>query len=72
MKATKTSPLSLWISGQLQNPIGVDIPPENLELYGIEGNVEDDCIEDERPTFVSHTVEFLTKKLLSVYMQKFP
>ena len=52
MRTTRTSPLRLWYSGQLQNPIGFDIHPESLELYGVEGNVEDDYIEDERPTFV--------------------
>ena len=64
MRTTKTSPLRLWISGQLQNPIGVDIPPKNLELYGVEGNVEDDYIEDERPTFVSPTDEVLDEDIL--------
>ena len=64
MRTTKTSPLRLWISGQLQNPIGVDIPPEFLELYGVEGNVEDEYIEDERPTFVSPTDGILDEEIL--------
>ena len=63
MRTTKTSPLHLWISGQLQKPVGVDIPPENLELYGVEGNV-DDYIEDERPTFVSPTDGVLDEEIL--------
>ena len=63
MWTTKTSPLHLWISGQLQKPVGVDISPENLELYGVEGNV-DDYIEDERLTFVSPTDGVLDKEIL--------
>ena len=59
MRTTKTSPLRLWISGQLQNPVGVDIPPENLELYGV-----DDYIEDNRPTFVSPTDGVLDEEIL--------
>ena len=64
MRTTKTSLLHLCISGQLQNPIGVDIPPEFLELYGVEGYVEDDRIEDERPTFVSPTDGILDEEIL--------
>ena len=72
IRTTKTSPLRLWISGQLQNPFGADIPSEYLELYGVERNVKDHCIEDERPTFVSPTDGILMNKLLSLYTQKFP
>ena len=64
MRTTKTSSLRMWISGQLQNLIGVDISPEFLELYGVEGNVEDDYIEDEKPTFVSPTDGILDEEIL--------
>ena len=60
----KNITLHLWISGQLQNPIGVDIPPEYLKLYDVEGNVEDDYTEDERPTFVSPTDGILDVEML--------
>ena len=63
-RTTKTSPLRLWISGQLQNPIEVDISPEFLELYGVDGNVEDGDIEDERPTFVSPTDGIFDEEIL--------
>ena len=59
MRAAKTSPFRLWISGQLQNSVGVDIPPENPELYGV-----DDYIEDKRPTFVSPTDGDLDEEIL--------
>ena len=64
MTTTKTSPLRLWIPEQLQNPIGVHIPPDNLELYRVEGNVEDDYTEDERPTFISPTDGILDEEIL--------
>ena len=72
MRTTRTSPLRLWYSGQLQNPIGFDIHPESLELYGVEGNVEDDYIEDERPTFVSSTDEVLDEDILERWHAQIP
>ena len=52
MRTTITSSLRLRVSRQFQNTIGFDITPESLEPYGVEGNVEDDYIKDERPKFV--------------------
>ena len=69
---TKISPFRLWISGQLQNPVGADIPPENLELYGVEGNVEDDNIENERPIFVSPTDGVLDEDILECLHAQIP
>ena len=43
---------SAGFTRQFQNTIGFDITPESLEPYGVEGNVEDDYIKDERPKFV--------------------
>ena len=64
MRTTRTSSLRLRVSGQLQNPIAFDITPESLELSGVEGNVEDDYIEDERPKFVSPTDGILDEAIL--------
>ena len=72
MRTTKISPLRLWISGQLQNPVGADIPPENLELYGVEGNLEDDNIENERPIFVSPTDGVLDEDILECLHAQIP
>lgn len=41
MRTTKTSPLKLWISGQMNNPVGINISEEDLKLYGIEGDIGD-------------------------------
>ena len=72
MRTTRTSPLRLWYSGQLQNPIGFDIYPESLELYGVEGNVEDDYIEDERPTFVPPADGILGEEILECLHAQIP
>ena len=72
MRATRTSSLHLRISGQLQNPIGFDIPPESLELYGVEVNVEDDSLKMRDQHLFHLLMEFLTKQFLRVYMHKFP
>ena len=40
MRTTKTSPLRLWVAGQMQNPTGIELSDDELEFYGTEGNVE--------------------------------
>jgi transposase len=60
MRTTKTSPLRLWIAGQAQNPVGLDIPLHELNQYGVEGDIDDETDENEegRPIFSSPVVEF--------------
>ena len=40
MRTTKTSPRRLWVSGQLNNPVGIELTDEELQFYGIEGNID--------------------------------
>ena len=61
MRTTKSSPLRLWVSGQLQNPAGLlEMPGQTIpELYGVEGIVDDaspDIDGMERPIFGSPAV----------------
>ena len=61
MRTTKSSPLRLWVSGQLQNPTGLlEMPGQTIpELYGVEGIVDDaspDIDGMERPIFGSTAV----------------
>ena len=59
MRITKTSPLRLWVAGQAQNPVGLDIPVHDFNQYGIEGiigNPEDED-EEDRPIFSSPVIE---------------
>ena len=52
MRTVKTSPLRLWVSGQMQNPVGIEIDPEESENYGVEGLISDDnYVEGGRPIF---------------------
>ena len=51
MRTVKSSPIRLWVSGQFQNPIGIDIPSNELQFYGAEGVLHDDRDEDTRPIF---------------------
>ena len=42
MRTTKTNLLRLWIPGQAQNPVDLDIPLHNLIQYGVEGDINDE------------------------------
>ncbi|CAG2202812.1 unnamed protein product [Mytilus edulis] len=53
LRTARSSPLNLWTSGQLQNPVGLD-GAANLQNYGVEGFVDQNDVEDgERPIFAS-------------------
>jgi len=49
MRTTRSSPLRLWLLGQIQNPVGFDISLENLEDYGVEGFTSSSQQAGERP-----------------------
>lgn len=53
MRTTKSSPLAMWTSGQLQNPVGIDenVDLENFGVEGVDGDVA--FVEGERPIFQS-------------------
>ena len=54
MRTTRTSPLRLWIAGQAQNPIGVDLSSDDLQEYGADGHVDGDennTEDGDRPIF---------------------
>ena len=53
MRTTKTSPLKLWIAGQTNNPIGLNII--DVDSYGVEGiiDTDDDIFEGGRPIFTA-------------------
>lgn len=57
IRTVKASPLQLWISGQYQNPEGIEIDHQELEFYGVEENVlEYDESLDERPVFTTPSI----------------
>ena len=52
LRTTKSSPLALWVAGQLQNPVG-EIPECDLRYYGVEGFEDSSLVSDgnSRPVF---------------------
>jgi hypothetical protein len=49
MRTTRSSPLRLWLQGQMHNPVGLSIAPEDLLLYGVEGAIPDNKCRGGRP-----------------------
>ena len=51
MRTTRSTPLRLWMAGQLHNPTGITLDDEALVFYGTEGpDYEDDSLfEESRP-----------------------
>ena len=59
MRTTKTSPRSLWMAGQVQNPTGLDILVDDVQQYGTEEEIDDtsdDENEEGRPIFFSTNI----------------
>lgn len=52
LRTVKASPMSMWPSGQLQNPTGILEGP-NLQDFGTEGYIDENSNEEEsgRPIF---------------------
>ena len=48
-----SSPIRMWIAGQLQNPMGIELENEASNDYGVEGFINDEGEEDSqgRPMF---------------------
>ena len=59
LHSTRSSPMQMWMSGQLQNPIRVDkINMTDITMYGIEGNIdEEDENVNQHPIFDPPQVE---------------
>ena len=57
MRTVKMSPLKLWVSGQMQSPVGVELEDADLEYYGVEGIIEDATVpannDGGRPIFAA-------------------
>ena len=59
MRSVRSSPLRLWIAGQVQNPVGLHLSADELQLYGVEGldDVGNDQEESDRPIFSPPVLE---------------
>lgn len=53
MRSTRSSPLRLWIAGQVQNPVGLNLSVDEVQEYGVEGVVDPSEAREEtgRPIF---------------------
>ena len=52
----------MWIAGQLQNPVGIELRHNEIDCYGIEGFRNYDDVEDGsgRPIFDSLSLDVLS------------
>lgn len=53
MRTTRSSPIRMWVSGQLQNAVGIELRSDDVNTYAMEGFVHDDEEQDGsgRPIF---------------------
>ena len=53
MRTTKSSPIRLWMAGQLQNPTGIALDNDAIQYFGTDGQVneDNDLFEESRPIF---------------------
>ncbi|XP_052719456.1 uncharacterized protein LOC128191439 [Crassostrea angulata] len=52
IRTVKASPIQLWMSGQIQNPVGIPLDRNDLQDYGVEGYVDHTDVEyGDRPVF---------------------
>ena len=57
VRTMKSSPLCVWLAGQLQNPVGLEDDFVDVEHYGMERVLQDERDEDSRPIFeMPHTL----------------
>ena len=64
----KTSPIRLWVSGQMNCTSDGDLGPEELMHYGVErvvGSDDHEIADNGDPIFCSFTEEVLTGDVLS-------
>ena len=62
----------LWMSGQMNFPVGNEIFPSELEMYGVEGVITNEFIADNGPIFSTSTEELLTNNLLNILKYEIP
>ena len=65
MRTTKTSPLKLWISGQMNNQVGIELTDDLMQCYGIEGQIDDLDNKNARLRPIFNVPEVLTDDYLA-------
>ncbi|KAJ7380779.1 hypothetical protein OS493_007159 [Desmophyllum pertusum] len=52
MRTTRSSPIRMWVAGQLQNPVGIELRGEAIPSSGVEGFIDDEAEDGSgRPIF---------------------
>ena len=59
IRTIKTSPIRLWVSGQINSPTD-DLTEDKVLNFGVEGLIAEDSQVDHRPTFCAPTDQILT------------
>ena len=72
LRRAKSSPIGLWVSGQMNCPVENDILPRELEMDGVEGVITNEFVADNRPIFSASTEELLTNDLLNILKHEIP
>ena len=57
-RTIKTSPIRLWVSGQINSPTD-DLTEDEVLNFGVEGMIAEDCQVDQRPILTNHAVNHL-------------
>ena len=42
MHTARSSPICMWVSGQLQNPMGIELVGSSIDTYAVEGIIDPD------------------------------
>ena len=61
IRTARSLPIRKWITGQLQNPVGIELESEAMNSYGFEGFLNDNDAGDDsgdRPMFPPPTFQF--------------
>ena len=74
MRTTKTTPLRLWVSGQLNNPVDEELDLQDLGNYGVKTltNGQIDNNEQQRPIYIAPTDHYLNNEILQTLNEKVP
>ena len=51
IRTARSSPLRMWVAGQLQNPTGIELTSDEINNYGQKGNVKETIEDGDRPIF---------------------
>lgn len=67
LRTIKSSPISLWISGQINCPVDEDRVEGDINNYGIDGNLNniENEMQDARPVYEAPINNILTEDVIN-------